>query len=73
MGENNTPGDAEDNEDPVEPTSEQDEREEGEYSPGHADNKDAEDNNYMPESEEVVSLDDEDFIVPEEPLDQECF
>ena len=32
-GENHTPDDAEDNEDPVEPTSEQDEREDGEVSP----------------------------------------
>ena len=53
--------------------SEQDEREEGEYNPGHADNKDAEGSNYMPESEEEVSLGDEDFIVKEEPLDQEHF
>ena len=53
--------------------SEQDEREEGEYSPGHADNKDVEDNNYMPESEEEVSLGDEDFMALEEPLEQERF
>ena len=32
-GENNTPDDAEDNEDPVEPTSEQDKREDGQASP----------------------------------------
>ena len=32
-GENNTPDDAEDNEDPVEPTSEQDEREDGQVGP----------------------------------------
>ena len=32
-GENNTPDDAENNEDPVEPTSEQDEREDGRVSP----------------------------------------
>ena len=32
-GENNTLDDAEDNEDPVEPTSEQDEREDGRVSP----------------------------------------
>ena len=72
-GDNDTPDDAEDPECPIEPTSEQDEREEGEYSPGHTDNEDAEDSNYMPEPEEEVSLNDEDFIVPEEPLDQEHF
>ena len=29
--------------------------------------------NYLPTSEEDVSLGNEDFIVPEEPLEQECF
>ena len=38
-----------------------------------ADHEDLEDNNYMPVSEEDVSLGDEDFIVPEEPLEQERF
>ena len=47
--------------------SELDEREEGQYSPEHADHKDSEEKNYMPESEDEVSLGDEDFIVPEEP------
>ena len=36
-------------------------------------NKDSEDSNYLPLSEDEVSLGDEDFIVPEEPVDQECF
>ena len=36
-------------------------------------NEDAEDNNYLLLSEDEVSLGDEDFIVPEEPLEQECF
>ena len=72
-GDNETLDDAEDPEYPIEPTSEQDEREEGEYSPGHADNEDAEDNNYMLESKEEVSLGDEDFIVPEETLERERF
>ena len=72
-GDNETPDDDEDPEYPIEPTSEQDDREEGEYSPRHANKEDAEDNNYMPESEEEVSLGDEDFIVPKEPLDQERF
>ena len=32
-----------------------------------------EDSNYLPISEEDVSLSDEDFIVPEDPLEQERF
>ena len=71
--DNETPDDAEDPEYPVEPTSEQDEREEGRYSPEHANHEDSEDSNYMPESEDDVSLGDEDFIVQEEPLEQERF
>ena len=72
-GDNETLDNVEDPEHPAEPTSEQDEREEGQYSPEHADHEDLEDNNYMPVSEEDVSLSDEDFIVPEEPLEQERF
>ena len=36
-------------------------------------NEDSEDSNYLPISEEDVSLSDEDSIVPEEPLEQERF
>ena len=36
-------------------------------------NDDSEDSNYLPLSEDEVSLSDEDFIVPEEPLEQERF
>ena len=32
-----------------------------------------EDSNYLPTSEEDESLGDEDFIVPEDPLEEECF
>ena len=32
-----------------------------------------EDTNYLPPSEDEVSLDNEDYIVPEEPLEQERF
>ena len=35
--------------------------------------KDSEDSNYLPLSEDEVSLGDEDFIVPEEPTEQEHF
>ena len=67
-------GNAEDNEDPVEPTSEQDEREDGRVSPDEqAIDEDSEDGSYHPLSEEEVSLDNEDFIIPEEPLEQERF
>src|SRR4051812_21404694 len=73
-GENNTPDDGEDNEDPVEPTSEQDEREDGRVSPNaQSVNEDSEDNNYLPPSKDEVSLGDEYFIVPEEPVEQERF
>ena len=34
---------------------------------------DSEDDNYMPLSEDEVSLGDEEFIVPEDPVEQECF
>ena len=72
-GEDNTPKGAEDNEDPVDAATEQDEREDGQVSPGkQATHKDSEDNNYLPLSEDEVSLSTEDFIVPEEPLEQEA-
>ena len=35
--------------------------------------EDSEDNNYLPLFEDEVSLGTEDFIVPEEPLEQERF
>ena len=34
---------------------------------------DSEDNNYMPLSEDEVSLGDKEFIVPEDPIEQERF
>ena len=72
--ENNTPDDAEDKEYPVEPTSEQDEREDERVSPDEqAVNEDSEDSNYLPLSEDEVSLGNEDFIMPEEPLEQQRF
>ena len=72
--ENNTPDDAEDKEYPVEPTTEQDERQDGQVSPDEqAVNKDSEDSNYLPLSKDEVSLGNEDFMMPEEPLEQERF
>ena len=36
-------------------------------------NEDSEDSNYMPLSKDEVSLGDEEFVVPEEPVEQERF
>ena len=72
--EGHTPEDAKDPKAPVEPTSEQDDVEEGQVNPDDpVGNKDSEDSNYLPVSEDDVSLGVEDFILPEEPLEQECF
>ena len=66
----NTP----DNEDPVEVESEQEEQESGQDNPDEqATYGDSEDSNYLPLSEEEESLGNKDFIVPEEPLEQERF
>ncbi len=74
IGEDNTLDGVEDNEDPVEATSEQEEREYGQVSPNEqAINEDSEDSNYLLLSEDEASLGTEDFIVPEEPLEQERF
>ena len=35
--------------------------------------KEVEDDNYMPPSEDEASLDDDEFVVPEDPVEQECF
>ena len=56
-GEDNTPDGAQDNEDPVEATTEQNEREDGQVSRGEqATNEDSEDSIYLPLSEEEESL-----------------
>ena len=73
-GEDNSPEGAEDNEDPVDAATEQDEREDGQVSPGkYATHEDSEDGNYLPVSEDEASLGSEELIVPEEPLEQERF
>ena len=73
-GENNTPDDAENNEDLVEVTPEQEEQENGQASPDEQVRpNDSEDGSYRPLSEDEESLGNEDFIVPEEPLEQERF
>ena len=74
IGKNNTPDDAENNEDPVKVTSEQGERDNGQVSPDEqVILEDSEDSNYLPLSEEEESLGNEEFIVPEEPIEQERF
>ena len=63
--------DADDNEDPIDTTNEQ---EDGQVSPvKHATHEDSEDDNYLPLSEDEASLGTVDFIMPEEPLEQEHF
>ena len=56
-------------------TSEQEEQENGQANPDEQalPSDGSEDDNYLPLSEDEVSLGDEDFIIPEEPLEQERF
>ena len=68
-GDNNTPDSAEDN-----PLQQDSTQEDGEASPHkRAADKEVEDDNYMPLSEDEVSPSDEEFIVPEDPVEQEHF
>ena len=68
-GDNNTPDSAEDN------ALQQDSaQEEGEANPhDRATEREVEDDNYMPPSEDEASLDDDEFVVPEDPTEQERF
>ena len=73
-GENSTPGDAENNEDHIGATSEQEENGNEQDNPDEQAIEDGpEDDSYRPPFEEETSLGDEDFIVPEDPLEQERF
>ena len=68
-GDNNTPDSAEDN-----PLQQDSAQEEGEASPhDSAAEREVEDDNYMPPSEDEASLDDEEFVMPEDPVEQERF
>ena len=69
--DNNTPDSAEDNHNPLQHDVER----EGEQAspPEQAADGESEEDNYMPLSEDEVSLGDEEFIVPEDPVEQECF
>jgi hypothetical protein len=67
--DNDTLENTEDSDHLIELAVEQDEWEEGQVNPDEpVDHEDSEDSNYLPASEEDVSLGNEDFIVPEEPL-----
>ena len=68
-GDNNTPDCAEDN-----PLQQDSAQEDGEASPRErAADREVEDDNYMPHSEDEASLDDDEFVVPEDPVKQERF
>ena len=69
--DNNAPDSTEDEDNPLQPGLEQ---EDGQASPKEqAPGGESEDDNYMPISEDEVSLGDEEFIVPEDPVEQERF
>ena len=70
-GENSTLDYAKNNEDPIGARSKQEEQENGQASPDEQalPSDSPEDDNYLPLSEDEESLGDEDFIVPEEPLE----
>ena len=69
--DNNTPDSAEDNHNPLQHDVER----EGEQAnpPEQAVDGESEEDNYMPLSEYEVSFGDEEFIVPEDPIEQERF
>ena len=70
-GDNSTPDSAEDEDNPLQPGFEW---EDGQASPKEqVTDGESEDNNYFPLSEDKVSLGDEEFIVPEDPVEQERF
>ena len=65
--DNNTPDSAEDDGNPLQPDLE---REDEQASPPEqAADGESEDDNYMPLSEEEVSLGDEEFVMPEDPVE----
>ena len=73
-GENNTPDNAEDQEAPIKLTFEHDDWEEGHVNPDDPlEDEGLEDSNNVPISEEDEGLGDKEFIVPEEPFEQERF
>ena len=69
--DNNAPDSAEDDDNPLQPDLEWED--EQARPPEQAANGESEDDNYMPLSEDEVSLGDEEFVVPEDPVEQEHF
>ena len=68
--DDNNPDGAEDENNPAQPGFKQVEQEDGQASSKeHATDGESEDDNYMPLSEDEVSLCDEEFIVPEDPVE----
>ena len=68
-GDNNTPDSAEDN-----PLQQDSPQEDGEAIPHErAADREVEDDNYMPPSGDEASLDDDEFVMPEDPIEQERF
>ena len=68
-GDNNTPDSAEDK-----PLQQDSAQEDGEASPHErAADEEVEDDNYMPPSGDEESLNDDEFVVPEDPVEQEHF
>ena len=73
-GEENNPDGAEEEYNPDQPTFKQAEQEHGKVIPDEqATNGYLEDDNYMPPSEDEVSLGDDEFGIPEDPIEQERF
>ena len=68
-GDNNTPESAKEN--PLQQGLAQEDRETSPHE--RAADREVEDDNYMPPSEDEASLDDDEFVVPEDPVDQERF
>ena len=69
MGDNNTPDSAEDNH--LQQNSAQEDREASPHE--RAADREVEDDNYMRPSEDEASLNDDEFVVPEDPVEQERF
>ena len=68
-GDNNTPESVEEN-----PLQQDLAQEDGEISPHErAADREVEDDNYMPPYEDEASLDNDEFVMPEDPVEQEHF
>ena len=73
-GDDRNPDGADDEYNPNQPNFKQAEQEDGQASPDEqAMDRDLEDDNYMPHSEDEVSLGDDEFVMPEDPVEQEHF